>query len=140
MRFLRVQLTRQFARKIAKIDDSFSEIASRIDSMAVELEDITYTVRDYLSGMSFSQHQLDGLQDRLAQIQRLKKKYGASIEAVLAFQNESEKKLKLSTDSSELLEDLKQQTHSVRAGPARIGRCPERLKKTLCRHPVREDK
>jgi len=101
-----VQLTRQFARKIAKIDDSFSEIASRIDSMAVELEDITYTVRDYLSGMSFSQHQLDGLQDRLAQIQRLKKKYGASIEAVLAFQNESEKKLKLSTDSSELLEDL----------------------------------
>ena len=101
-----VQLTRQFARKIAKIDDSFSEIASRIDSMAVELEDITYTVRDYLSGMSFSQHQLDGLQERLAQIQRLKKKYGASIEAVLAFQNESEKKLKLSTDSSELLEDL----------------------------------
>ena len=101
-----VQLTRQFSRKIAKIDDSFSETAARIDSMAVELEDITYTVRDYLSGMSFSQHQLDALQDRLAQIQRLKKKYGASIEAVLAFQTESERKLKLSTDSTELLEDL----------------------------------
>ena len=112
-----VQLTRQFSRRIAKIDDSFAEVASRIDSMAVELEDITYTVRDYLSGMSFSQHQLDALQDRLAQIQRLKKKYGASIEAVLAFQKESERKLKLSSDSSELLEELN----------GRLGACERNL-------------
>ncbi len=101
-----LQLGSHYSRKVSKIDDSFTDISSRLDSLSVELEDITYTVRDYLSGMSFSQVQLDALQERLSLIQRLKKKYGTTIEAILRFYSESEEKLRLSSDSSELLEEL----------------------------------
>ncbi len=90
----------------AKSDANLLEFHQRLESSSIELEDIYESLRDYLSSMSFSQMELDQLQGRLALLQRLKKKYGHSLEAMLAFKAESEEKLLQSEQGEDLLLDL----------------------------------
>lgn len=94
----------------AKKGDSFLvPYAERLESASIELEDIYETLRDYLGGMSYSEAELDRLQGRLALLQRLKKKYGYSLDAVLAFLSESQQKLNLSEEGEILLSKLEKQ-------------------------------
>jgi len=98
----------------SKSDANLSEFHQRLESSSIELEDIYESLRDYLSSMSFSQMELDLMQARLALLQRLKKKYGHSIEAMLSFKAESEEKLLQSEQGEDLLLDLEKrlgQTH-----------------------------
>ncbi len=90
----------------SKSDPSLVEFHQRLESSSIELEDIYESLRDYLSSMSFSQMELDQLQGRLALLQRLKKKYGHSLEAMLAFKAESEEKLLQGEQGEDLLLDL----------------------------------
>ena len=90
----------------SKSDPNLIEIHQRLESSSIELEDIYESLRDYLSSMSFSQMELDQLQGRLALLQRLKKKYGHSLEAMLTFKAQSEEKLLQSEQGEDLLLDL----------------------------------
>ncbi|NLK06861.1 MAG: hypothetical protein GX315_10910 [Spirochaetales bacterium] len=92
-----------------KGDASLASYAERLESASIELEDIYETLRDYLGGMSYSEAELDRLQGRLALLQRLKKKYGYSLDAVLAFLSESQQKLNLSEEGEILLSKLEKQ-------------------------------
>nr|WP_321299495.1 DNA repair protein RecN [uncultured Sphaerochaeta sp.] len=92
-----------------KGDPSLSAYAQRLESASIELEDIYESLRDYLGGMSYSEAELDRLQGRLALLQRLKKKYGYSLDAVLAFLAESQQKLNLSEEGEILLSKLEKQ-------------------------------
>ncbi len=99
----------------AKSDANLLEYHQRLESSSIELEDIYESLRDYLSSMSFSQMELDQLQGRLALLQRLKKKYGHSLEAMLAFRQESEQKLIQSEQGEDLLLDLEKKLAQTQA-------------------------
>jgi DNA repair protein RecN (Recombination protein N) len=66
------------------IDPGLSDLARRGDDAFYELEDIADSLRHYLSALSFSPERLEEVEGRLAEIRRLKKKHGTTIEAVLA--------------------------------------------------------
>ncbi|MDD2394368.1 MAG: DNA repair protein RecN, partial [Sphaerochaeta sp.] len=76
---------------------------------SIEIEDIYESVRDYLNGMTYSEAELDRLQSRLAQLQRLKKKYGPNLEAVHSFLKQSKEKLSLSEQGEIVLSKLEKQ-------------------------------
>ncbi|MDY0289492.1 MAG: DNA repair protein RecN [Sphaerochaeta sp.] len=99
----------------SKSDANLAEFHQRLESSSIELEDIYESLRDYLSSMSFSQLELDQLQGRLALLQRLKKKYGHSLEAMLAFKAESEEKLQQSEQGEDLLLDLEKKITKTEA-------------------------
>jgi DNA repair protein RecN (Recombination protein N) len=67
----------------AAIDPSLSDLARRSDDAFYELEDVADSLRHYVGAISFSPERLEEVESRLADIRRLKKKYGATIEAVL---------------------------------------------------------
>ncbi|MDD4572960.1 MAG: DNA repair protein RecN [Sphaerochaeta sp.] len=100
----------------SKSDPNLTDFHQRLESSSIELEDIYESLRDYLSVMSFSQIELDQLQGRLALLQRLKKKYGYSLEAMLAFKAESEEKLLQSEQGEDLLLDLEKRLQKTKAG------------------------
>jgi DNA repair protein RecN (Recombination protein N) len=79
--------------KAAKADETLRDYQERLKSTAIECEDICESLRDYLSDMIFSQEDLDNMQQRLSQLQRLNKKYGPTIENVLIFKDEIDGKL-----------------------------------------------
>ena len=93
-------------KKISHIDSSLHDVMTRLDPLIPEVEDITLYLRERLSNMSFSQARLDSLNERLALLQRLKKKYGPSLEDVIIFLEKTKKKLIYTTNSSEIIEDL----------------------------------
>ncbi len=71
--------------KVKTKDDSLIELAVRMKSCRIEIEDIYETLKDYLDNMEYSQVELDEMQARLSALQKLKKKYGPSLNNVLAF-------------------------------------------------------
>jgi DNA repair protein RecN (Recombination protein N) len=66
------------------IDPSVSEFARRTDDAFYELEDVAESIRQHLGSLRFSPARLEEVETRLADIGKLKKKYGASVEEVLA--------------------------------------------------------
>ena len=66
------------------IDPGLSDLARRSDDAFYELEDVADSLRHYLGSMRFSPDRLEQVESRLADIHKLKKKYGATIEDILA--------------------------------------------------------
>lgn len=103
--------------RAAKGDSALSAYTARLESLRIECEDIQDSVRDYLSNMSYSQERLDLLQDRLSRLQRLKKKYGPSLDEVIAYAARTEESLRQTENGSEALAELER----------RLGRAEESL-------------
>jgi len=66
-------------RKASLKDPSLGEYARRLESAAIEAEDISESLRDYISSLVFSPDELEAKESRLSELQRIKKKYGPTI-------------------------------------------------------------
>jgi len=65
------------------IDPSLGVLARRLDDSYYELEDISDSLRSHISGLRFSAGRLEEVEARLAEIGKLRKKYGTSTDAIL---------------------------------------------------------
>jgi DNA repair protein RecN (Recombination protein N) len=70
---------------LAAIDPSFRPFLESRAAALAPLEDLALRLRDYQEQLELSPGRLDEIESRLALIERLKKKYGATVEEVLAF-------------------------------------------------------
>ncbi len=94
-------------REIQRIDRTFNISPEEIDSLTVNLEDLSITIRDYLKKLSFDPGRLEEIEDRLEQIKSLKRKYGGSLESVLEKKSSLEKELAGIVSIDEELEQVK---------------------------------
>ena len=67
------------------IDPKVADLARRVDDGYYELEDVAESLRHYMDSVSFSPERLEAVESRIAEIQKLKKKYGDTLEAVIAY-------------------------------------------------------
>lgn len=93
-------------RKAEKKDTSLVEYSERLESSSIEIEDIQMSIRDHLSSMSFSETEIEFMNQRLSVIQRMRRRFGGSVEAALALMAEYREKLEFISDSSEVLSSL----------------------------------
>jgi len=66
------------------IDPRLEDYAKRLESAYFEVEDISESVNAYMEGLTFDPKRLEEIESRLAELRRLKKKYGPSLVDVLA--------------------------------------------------------
>jgi DNA repair protein RecN (Recombination protein N) len=71
--------------ELAGIDPAFAPHLEARAAVAAQVEDLAIFLRDYREELNVSPGRLDEIESRLALIERLKRKYGATIEDVLAF-------------------------------------------------------
>ncbi len=76
---------RSAAEQGAKIDQSLEDLSKRLDESYYEVEDIAQNLKDYLAHDAYDPDELERCQERLFLIRRLKKKYGQTIEDVIAY-------------------------------------------------------
>lgn len=93
--------------KICDIDQNLSSILDAIREALYSLEDSSSTLRDYRNGIDFSPERINIVEERLNLIQGLKKKYGDSVEEILAYAEKARQELESITSGDELLENLK---------------------------------
>lgn len=72
--------------EVRSIDGSLEGVATVLQDTAFQLEDVAFTLRDYAAGITVDPERLRETEDRLDLIGRLKKKYGATIEEILEYQ------------------------------------------------------
>ncbi|BCS54634.1 DNA repair protein RecN [Geobacter sp. SVR] len=79
--------------EIASIDHGLSELAAGLEGTYLQLEDAAISLRDYASRIETDPAALRSVDDRLDQVGRLKKKYGVTIEEILAFKQQIDQEL-----------------------------------------------
>jgi len=77
---------------LLKFDDSLAELKKEFDTAQTSLTEIARVLQDYRDNQSFDPDRLREIEARLDIIHLLKKKYGGSVEAILAFYHEARKK------------------------------------------------
>ena len=102
-------------KKARSRDESLEEIVSRLESTSIETDDILYTVSEKLSSYSFDPYELEQLNSRLATLQRIRKKYGGSLDAAIARRDEIKSLLSSYADESMHLEQLEKKIEEQRA-------------------------
>jgi DNA repair protein RecN (Recombination protein N) len=94
---------------LVKLDPKLDPQREALESLSYQLDDLAATLRDYQETIETdrSPRRLAQLEDRLDLIYRLKRKYGDSIEAILAFAEKAAAELETITHSEERVEALR---------------------------------
>ena len=111
---------RGFLEGAAAIDENLSGICKRIDDLYYEAEDIAGELRSYRDGLSYEPGRLEEVEERLALLFRLKKKYGkppsgegqrenyqSDEEAILAYKSAAEREIDALSQTEENRAKLK---------------------------------
>lgn len=104
-------------------DPKVGPIVETLQAAAAMVEDAAEELRRYPAVFEYDANRLDALDDRIALIKRLKKKYGESIRAVIDFGHQARKKLDSLTDTESRLIEL--QTAELDGSASLDARCAE---------------
>lgn len=91
---------------LARVDSSKAELAARAESLLENIAEVAHELRDYLEAVEYNPKRLEQVEERLDLIHRLLRKYGGSIEAVLAFGANVRKQLETITTAAEKIDEL----------------------------------
>ena len=92
---------------VRNLDETFAALYERLQEAYSEVYDIADTVSDQRSNFDFSPNELDEVEGRLDLLYRLKKKYGATIEDMLAYLEKCRTELDNICYAGDTLERLK---------------------------------
>ncbi len=75
--------------ELAGFDSRFGEYKEPLETARAVLEDLATTARDFRNNIEFSPARLEEIETRLAEIARVSRKYGGTVESALAHLSES---------------------------------------------------
>ena len=97
--------TVQSLSKLAQIDAAQKPLAEQAATFEEALADLAHSLRNYLEAIEYNPKRLEEAEERLDLIRRLERKYGGSIESVIACAAEARKQLEsISTASTRIAE------------------------------------
>ena len=102
-----LQAAQKHLEELAKYDAQFAEAVQQIASARAVVQDVSSTVRDYAERIDASPERLAEIENRLALLDRLKRKYGSSLAEVIAFGEEAARKLAEIENRDEILKGLR---------------------------------
>ena len=95
--------------ELARYEPKFQEALAALETARISVEDVGATLRDYAGGIHASPEHLAEVEDRLALLDRLKRKYGPTVDDVIAFGADVAGKLSEIENKDEILRDLRAQ-------------------------------
>lgn len=126
------QMSGELAR-LAGMNQQFDQFIEQMDAAYYGLQDLSSDIHHYMEDMVYDQDRLNQIEERLNAIQKLKRKYGQTIEEILAYADQAREELerldhqeshqedlesKLQTSKDRLL-DLGHQLHEDRSQAAK---------------------
>jgi len=103
-------------RELAAIDPNLHPVEELIQSSLAQLQEAAAQLRRYAERVHFDPRALEQLEDRLAEIQRLKRKYNASIDDILRMEDEIRQSLSRLENSEEQIATLEKSFATARRG------------------------
>ena len=94
---------------VARFDRSLEPLCDTLRSARIGVEDASLSLRDYLEQLDANPQRLEQVEDRLAVLDRLKRKYGPTLADVLAHLEQVGRQLKELASSDELARQVQQE-------------------------------
>ena len=123
-----VQVRTAFKRldELCRIDPGLGAIRENVQAADLALQEASFGLRDYLGKLEANPGRLDEIETRLAGLDRLKRKYGRSIEEVVAFLAEVRGQIEAVEHAGERMEELRALPGQTRRGIREAGRGADR--------------
>ena len=113
----------QVARDLAQLeqlDPSLSQDLASLDALTHQVDELARTLRSYRDSIEYNPDRFQELEERLDLIRGLKRKYGSTIEEILAFGERASKDLEKLYQSEERTEELKSREVELRGQVGRL--------------------
>jgi len=95
--------------ELCRIDSSLEGLREHLKSAEISLQEVAYTLRDYLAGLEANPGRLEEVETRLEAIGKLKRKYGQSIAEILTFLEEVRGQIASVEHAGERMEALRKE-------------------------------
>lgn len=106
----------------SKFDAELKPVIESMESSVCQLEDAAASLRDYTQGISFEPQRLADVDNRLDLINKLKKKSGATIEAILKKKEEVDRELDNIIHHDERISELKEAVEKVKENVLKLSK------------------
>jgi DNA repair protein RecN (Recombination protein N) len=93
--------------ELARYEPRFQDALAALEQARISVEDVGATLRDYAGGIQASPEHLAQVEDRLALLDRLKRKYGATVDEVIEFSADVSRRLAEVENKDEILRQLR---------------------------------
>ncbi len=111
----RIAIASRALDDLRAFDSSIETQAASLREAKAQLEDVALTLRDYVKNLDASPRRLEEVEDRLALLDRIKRKYGKSIEAAITYREQIRQQLSALEHSDERREALAQELKQASA-------------------------
>ena len=108
--------------ELTRYEPKFQEALAALETARISVEDVGATVRDYAGGIHASPEHLAQVEDRLAVLDRLKRKYGPTLDEVIAFGADVSRKLSEVENKDEILRQLRSELAAAANEYLRVAR------------------
>ncbi len=111
-------VARAVAKKLddlARIDATMAAARQAMEPALIAIEDVAYSLRDYLGRVEANPLRLEEIETRLAAIDKLKRKYGGSVEEILAFLEDVTRQIAEVETAGDRLEALRRELKKLTA-------------------------
>ena len=95
--------------ELVRYEPKFQEALAALESARISVEDVGATLRDYAGGIQASPERLAEIEERLALLDRLKRKYGPTLNQAIAFGEDTSRKLSEMENKDQVLLELRGQ-------------------------------
>jgi len=102
-------LAENLLRELSQIDERLQEYLESCETAKICISEIANYLPTYIGSIEFNPERLESIRERLALLSRLKRKYGGTLEAVLAHKEQIEKDLELTENVDLEIEKIEKQ-------------------------------
>ena len=102
-----LRAAQKHVEELVRYEPKFQEALTALESARISVEDVGATLRDYAGGIHASPERLAEIEERLALLDRLKRKYGPTLAQVIAFGEDIRRKLSEMENKDQVLLELR---------------------------------
>ena len=121
----------------AQMDPSLEEVGSRLEILESELRDLAATAADYLAELEIDPRRLASVEEKITGLEKLRRKYGQSVEEMLAHRDEVAGEIESLTGADDQIRTLEEaRTNAVEAAneaASRLSKARARAAKKLAK-------
>lgn len=107
---------------VVGVDEELDALGVRVRALALEAEDLLHDLHRYAEGVEAAPGRLDEVEERMALLDRLKRKHGGTIAAVLAYAEQCRTRRDELVGAEEAIEEVEAELAEVRAELEQRGR------------------
>lgn len=138
----RLQQAAAYLGKLAAIDPELDDLCELAETLSAQAQDLSLEMASYADGIEYNPVRLDEVEERLELINKLRRRYGATIEAVLDHAESARAELETLENSEERLNELRENEtnllHHIGEMSAKVSDVRRRIGNQLARRVISE--